>query len=157
MSIFELKLDNKVPPPAVALIIAATMWHLSAYEPALSLSAEMSEILILFLVIVGVSFDVCGLLAFRQLKTTINPMSPNKTSALVTGGIYRLSRNPMYVGLFLFLMAWAIQLSMLWPFIGPVLFVIYITRFQITPEERVMESKFGDEYSIYKNKVRRWL
>tara|TARA_B110000211_G_scaffold194821_1_gene223180 strand:- start:99 stop:572 length:474 start_codon:yes stop_codon:yes gene_type:complete len=157
MSIFELKLDNKVPPPAVALIIAATMWHLSAYEPALSLSAEMSEILILFLVIVGVSFDVCGLLAFRQLKTTINPMSPNKTSTLVTGGIYRLSRNPMYVGLFLFLMAWAIQLSMLWPFIGPVLFVIYITRFQITPEERVMESKFGDEYSIYKNKVRRWL
>jgi protein-S-isoprenylcysteine O-methyltransferase Ste14 len=157
MSIFELKLDNKVPPPAVALIIAAMMWHLSAYEPALSLSAEMSQILILFLVIVGVSFDVCGLLAFRQLKTTINPMSPNKTSALVTGGIYRLSRNPMYVGLFLFLMAWAIQLSMLWPFIGPVLFVIYITRFQITPEERVMESKFGDEYSIYKNKVRRWL
>ena len=157
MSIFELKLDNKVPPPAVALLIAATMWHLSSYEPALSLSAEMSEILILFLVIVGVSFDVCGLLAFRQLKTTINPMSPNKTSALVTGGIYRLSRNPMYVGLFLFLMAWAIQLSMLWPFIGPVLFVIYITRFQITPEERVMESKFGDEYLIYKNKVRRWL
>ena len=157
MSIFELKLDNKVPPPAVALIIAAMMWHLSAYEPALSLLAEMSEILILFLVIVGVSFDVCGLLAFRQLKTTINPMSPNKTSALVTGGIYRLSRNPMYVGLFLFLMAWAIQLSMLWPFIGPVLFVIYITRFQIIPEERVMESKFGDEYSIYKNKVRRWL
>ena len=157
MSIFELKLDNKVPPPAVALLVAATMWHLSAYEPALSLSAEMSEILILFLVIVGVSFDVCGLLAFRQLKTTINPMSPNKTSTLVTGGIYRLSRNPMYVGLFLFLMAWAIQLSMLWPFIGPVLFVIYITRFQITPEERVMESKFGDEYSIYKNKVRRWL
>jgi protein-S-isoprenylcysteine O-methyltransferase Ste14 len=91
------------------------------------------------------------------LKTTINPMSPNKTSALVTGGIYRLSRNPMYVGLFLFLMAWAIQLSMLWPFIGPVLFVIYINRFQITPEERVMESKFGDEYSVYKNKVRRWL
>ena len=157
MSIFELKLDNKVPPPAVALLIAATMWHLSSYEPALSLSAEMSEILVLFLVIVGVSFDVCGLLAFRQLKTTINPMSPNKTSALVTGGIYRLSRNPMYVGLFLFLMAWAIQLSMLWPFIGPILFVIYITRFQITPEERVMESKFGDEYSIYKNKVRRWL
>jgi len=157
MSIFELKLDNKVPPPAVALLIAAAMWHLSAYKPALSLSAEMSEILILFLVIVGVSFDVCGLLAFRQLKTTINPMSPNKTSALVTDGIYRLSRNPMYVGLFLFLMAWAIQLSMLWPFIGPVLFVIYITRFQITPEERVMESKFGDEYLIYKNKVRRWL
>jgi protein-S-isoprenylcysteine O-methyltransferase Ste14 len=76
---------------------------------------------------------------------------------LVTGGIYRLSRNPMYVGLVLFLMAWAIQLSMLWPYIGPVFFIIYINRFQIAPEERVMENKFGVEYSAYKNKVRRWL
>ncbi|MFT5597844.1 MAG: protein-S-isoprenylcysteine O-methyltransferase Ste14 [Urechidicola sp.] len=157
MSIFELKLDNKVPPPVVAILIAVTMWSLSAYEPALSLSAEMTETLVLLLVIVGVSFDVCGLLAFRQSKTTVNPMNPNKTSALVTGGIYRLSRNPMYVGLVLFLMAWAIQLSMLWPFIGPVFFIIYINRFQIAPEERVMENKFGVEYSAYKNKVRRWL
>jgi protein-S-isoprenylcysteine O-methyltransferase Ste14 len=157
MSIFKLKLDNKVPPPVVAAFIAVMMWSLSAYEPALFLSAEMTETLVLSLVILGVSFDVCGLLAFRQSKTTINPMSPNKTTALVTGGIYRLSRNPMYVGLVLFLTAWAIQLSMLWPFIGPVLFVIYINRFQIAPEERVMESKFEDEYSVYKNKVRRWL
>jgi protein-S-isoprenylcysteine O-methyltransferase Ste14 len=63
----------------------------------------------------------------------------------------------MYVGFVLFLMAWAIQLSVLWPFIGPVLFIVYMNRFQIAPEERVMESKFGDEYSVYKNKVRRWL
>ncbi|MFT5549098.1 MAG: protein-S-isoprenylcysteine O-methyltransferase Ste14 [Gammaproteobacteria bacterium] len=157
MSIFQLKLDNKVPPPVVATLIAVTMWGLSAYEPALFLSAKTTETLVLLLVIVGVSFDVCGLLAFRQSKTTINPMSPDKTTALVTGGIYRLSRNPMYVGLALFLTAWAIQLSMLWPFIGPVLFVIYINRFQIAPEERVMEAKFGDEYLVYKNKVRRWL
>jgi len=157
MSIFQLKLDNKVPPPVVATLIAVLMWGLSAYEPALHLSAKMTETLVLLLVIVGVSFDVCGLLAFRQSKTTINPMSPDRTTALVTGGIYRLSRNPMYVGLVLFLTAWAIQLSMLWPFIGPVLFVIYINRFQIAPEERVMEAKFADEYSVYMNKVRRWL
>jgi protein-S-isoprenylcysteine O-methyltransferase Ste14 len=157
MSIFKLKLDTKVPPPVVATIIAVAMWGLSAYEPVLTLTAEMTETLILLLVIIGVSFDVCGLLAFRQSKTTINPMNPNKTTALVTSGIYRFSRNPMYVGLVLFLTAWAIQLSMLWPFIGPVLFVIYINRFQIKPEEREMESKFEDEYSVYKNKVRRWL
>jgi protein-S-isoprenylcysteine O-methyltransferase Ste14 len=157
VSIFELNLDNKVPPPVVATLVAATMWGISTYEPALSLSAEMTETLVLLLVIIGVLFDVCGLLAFRQSKTTINPMSPDKASALVTGGIYRFSRNPMYVGLVLFLTAWAIQLSMLWPFIGPVLFVIYINRFQIAPEERIMESKFRDEYSVYKNRVRRWL
>jgi protein-S-isoprenylcysteine O-methyltransferase Ste14 len=154
---FELKLNHKVPPPVVAALIAGTMWGMSAYEPALPLSPEVTQVLVLLLVIVGVSFDLCGLLAFRQSKTTINPMSPDKTSALVTGGIYRITRNPMYVGLFLFLTAWAIQLSMVLPFIGPVLFVIYINRFQIAPEERVMESKFGDKYSDYKNKVRRWL
>lgn len=156
MSIFKPKLDNKVPPPVVATIVAVAMWSLSAYGPAINLSAKMTETLILLLVIVGVSFDVCGLLAFRQSKTTINPMNLNKTTALVTSGIYRLSRNPMYVGLVLFLTAWAIQLSMLWPFIGPIVFIIYINRFQIKPEERVMESKF-DDYSTYKNKVRRWL
>jgi protein-S-isoprenylcysteine O-methyltransferase Ste14 len=157
MYTLKLKLDNKVPPPVVASLIAIMMWRLSAYGSALPLSSEMTETLILLLVIVGVSFDVCGLLAFRQSKTTINPISPDKASALVTNGIYRLSRNPMYLGLVLFLTAWAIQLSMLWPFIGPILFVIYINRFQIAPEERVMESKFGDEYAVYKNKVRPWL
>jgi len=157
MSIFKPTLDTKVPPPVVATIIAVAMWSLSAYGPVITLSAEITETLILLLVIVGVSFDVCGLLTFRQSKTTINPMDPNKTTALVTSGIYRFSRNPMYVGLVLFLTAWAIQLLMLWPFIGPVLFIIYINQFQIKPEERVMESKFEDEYSTYKNKVRRWL
>lgn len=157
MSTFKLKLDNKVPPPVVAAFIAIVMWRLSAYGSALPLSLEMAETFILLLVIVGVSFDVCALLAFRQSKTTINPMSPDKTSVLVTSGVYRLSRNPMYLGLVLFLTAWAIQLSMLWPLIGPVLFIIYINRFQIAPEEHVMERKFGNEYSIYKNKVRPWL
>ncbi len=157
LKIFKLKLDHKVPPPAVAALIAGTTWGMPAYEPVLPLSPEITQALVLLLVIVGVSFDLFGLLAFRQSKTTINPMSPDKTAALVTGGIYRFSRNPMYVGLVLLLTAWAIQLSMLWAFIGPVLFVIYINRFQIAPEERVMEAKFGDEYLVYKNKVRRWL
>ena len=150
-------LEHKVPPPVVAGLIALIMWGLPAYGPTLILSPEISQALVLLLVIVGVSFDLCGLLTFRQSKTTINPMNPNKTSVLVTAGIYRFTRNPMYVGLFLFLTAWAIQLSMLWLFIGPMLFVIYINRFQIGSEELVMQSKFGDQYTAYKNKVRRWL
>lgn len=154
---FRSKLEHKVPPPVVAVVIAGIMWGVSTFGSPLPFSPEVTKTLVPLLVIIGVSFDLLGLLAFRQSKTTINPMSPDKTSALVTGGIYRLTRNPMYVGLVLFLTAWAIQLSMLWPFIGPVLFVIYINRFQIAPEERVMDSKFGNDYSDYKNKVRRWL
>ncbi|MFT4650357.1 MAG: protein-S-isoprenylcysteine O-methyltransferase Ste14 [Flavobacteriales bacterium] len=157
MSIFELRLDHKIPPPVVATLIAGAMWGMAALEPTLALSPQISQALVLLLILVGVSFDLSGLFAFRQSKTTVNPLKPDRASALVTGGIYRFSRNPMYVGFVLFLMAWAIQLSVLWPFIGPVLFIVYMNRFQIAPEERVMESKFGDEYLLYKNKVRRWL
>lgn len=84
-------------------------------------------------------------------------MQPGKASALVTGSVYRLSRNPMYVGLALLLAAWAVYLSMLWPFLGPVLFVLYMNRFQIGPEERVMRGKFGEDYAAYAARVRRWL
>ena len=117
----------------------------------------MRQYLAAALAIVGVTFDLLGLLAFRRSRTTINPMKPSKASALVTGGVYRVTRNPMYVGLALLLAAWAVHLSMLWPFIGPVLFVIYMNRFQIGPEERVMRGKFGEEYAAYAARVRRWL
>ena len=117
----------------------------------------MRQFLAAVLAVVGVSFDLLGLLAFHRSRTTINPMNPSKSSALVTGGVYRVTRNPMYVGLALLLTAWAVHLSALWPFAGPVLFVIYMNRFQIGPEERVMRSKFGEEYAAYAARVRRWL
>lgn len=150
-------LEHKVPPPVVAALIAMMMWGTSAYQPSLPIYPELKHFSAITLVIVGVLFDLFGLLAFRRSKTTINPMSPDKTSALVTGGVYRFTRNPMYVGLVLFLTAWAIYLSMLWPFTGPVLFILYINRFQIAPEERMMKTKFGDEFNIYTNRVRRWI
>lgn len=150
-------LDHKIPPPLVAALIALTMWSLSAYQPSLPISSEVKLFLAIALVIIGALFDLSGLLAFRRSKTTINPMSPDKTSALVTEGIYRITRNPMYVGLVLFLTAWAIYLSNLWPFFGPVLFVIYINRFQIQPEESALKNKFGSEYIAYTDRVRRWI
>lgn len=107
--------------------------------------------------IAGVAFDLLGLLAFRAARTTTNPFKPERASALVTGGVYRVTRNPMYVGLALLLSAWAIWLSALLPWAGPVLFVLYITRFQIRPEERVLRDIFGDAYSRYADRVRRWL
>jgi protein-S-isoprenylcysteine O-methyltransferase Ste14 len=153
MNILELK----IPPPVVALLVAAVMWGLSLQEPSLPLAPTVRQFLVAAIAISGVTFDLLGLLAFRRSRTTVNPMKPSKTSVLVTGGIFRFTRNPMYLGLAFLLAAWAVHLSMLWPFVGPVLFVIYIDRFQIGPEERVMESKFGDEYARYSGRVRRWL
>jgi protein-S-isoprenylcysteine O-methyltransferase Ste14 len=150
-------LELKIPPPVVAILIAAAMWGVSFHQASLSLVPAMRQFLAAVLAIVGVSFDLLGLLAFRRSRTTANPMKPSKASALVTGGVYRVTRNPMYVGLALLLAAWAVHLSTFWPFVGPVLFVIYMNRFQIGPEERVMRSKFGEEYAAYAARVRRWL
>lgn len=150
-------LEHKIPPPVVALVVAAAMWMNSFSGPKLDLPFEVRVAAALAIAAAGVVFDLLGLLAFRAARTTINPLKPQKTSALVTTGIYRLSRNPMYVGLVCFLLAWTVFLAALWPLAGPILFVFYVNRFQIEPEERLLAQRFGAEFSDYKARVRRWL
>ena len=150
-------LNHKIPPPIVGALVAAAMWGVSALGPQLSIAPGPKHAAVLILIVAGLSFDLLGLLAFRASRTTVNPLKPERASALVTGGVYRLSRNPMYVGMGLLLLALAIYLSALLPFAGPPVFVLYITRFQIQPEERALKGIFGDEYSAYAARVRRWL
>jgi protein-S-isoprenylcysteine O-methyltransferase Ste14 len=150
-------LELKVPPPIVGALVAAAMWFLSRFAPQLPLPQTARLALVGLLVTAGITFDLLGLAAFRRLRTTVNPLRPNKASALVTSGVYKVTRNPMYVGMTLLLTAWAVHLSALWPFIGPALFVVYISRFQIQAEERVLRGLFGQEYADYAARVRRWL
>lgn len=150
-------LDTKVPPPVVGALVATAMWGLSTVGPQFGVAPEARHAVAAILAAAGVAFDLLGLVAFRSARTTINPMRPERTSALVTNGIYRVTRNPMYVGLVLLLLAWAAYLSALLPFVGPVAYVLYITRFQIQPEERVLERTFGEEFAAYRARVRRWL
>jgi protein-S-isoprenylcysteine O-methyltransferase Ste14 len=150
-------LEHKVPPPVVAVLIAAAMWGVSSLPPTLPVALAIRQAVVAVLAIAGVTLDLLGLLAFRRSKTTINPLQPSKASALVTGGIYRITRNPMYLGLALLLTAWAVHLSSLWPFVGPVFLVLYINRFLIAPEERTLNRLFGEEYTTYAARVRRWL
>ena len=105
----------------------------------------------------GLALDFSGLLTFVRRHTTISPLSPRKSTVLVTRGVYRFTRNPMYLGLVCLLAAWAVWLAALLPFAGPVLFVAYITRFQIRPEERVLSQLFGPAYTDYTRRVRRWI
>ena len=111
----------------------------------------------LAIALVGASIDLFSAISFRRARTTVNPMKPENTSVLVTSGAYRFSRNPMYVGLLFVLVAWAVFLSSAWALVGPPLFVLYINRFQIAPEERVLAATFGAAYLAYKSSVRRWL
>ena len=95
--------------------------------------------------------------AFWRQRTTVNPHTPERTSALVTGGIYRLTRNLMYLGMALFLAAWALWLGQLTPWVGIGVYVGYLNRFQIAPEERMLAQKFGAAWEAYRRRVRRWM
>ncbi len=150
-------LEHRIPPPVVGALVAATMWGVLAQGPQIPLASGPKYAAVVVLVIAGFVFDVLGILAFRTSRTTINPLKPERASSIVTGGVYRVSRNPMYLGLGLLLVAWAIYLAAVWSLAGPVLYVWYITRFQIVPEERVLERIFGEEYLAYTARVRRWL
>jgi protein-S-isoprenylcysteine O-methyltransferase Ste14 len=152
-----LSLDHRIPPPVVGALVAAAMWGISTIGPQFPLASGPKYAAVLILVVVGSAFDLLGILAFRRSRTTVNPLKPERASSMVTGGVYRVSRNPMYVGMALLLLAWAVYLSALLPFAGPVIYVLYITRFQIEPEERVLKGLFGEEYSAYAARVRRWL
>ena len=150
-------LEHKIPPPLVGALVAAAMWGVCTFGPQFSFAFTPRVVAVALLAAAGAGFDLLGLLAFRALRTTVNPLKPERASALVTGGIYRITRNPMYVGMALFLLAWAVYLAALLPFAGPIVFVVYITRFQIQPEERVLMAIFGAQYSDYAARVRRWL
>jgi len=150
-------LEHKIPPPVIGALVAAAMWSVSALGPQFPIATGPKYAAVAILAVAGVAFDLLGLLAFRAFRTTVNPLKPERASAMVTSGVYRVSRNPMYVGMVLLLLAWAVNLSALLPFAGPPIFVLYITRFQIRSEERILKGIFGEEYSAYAARVRRWL
>jgi protein-S-isoprenylcysteine O-methyltransferase Ste14 len=150
-------LELKVPPPVVALVAAAAMWLVAVLTPALAVPTSIRVSLAVAIALVGGAFSLAGVASFRKAKTTVNPMKPEKASSLVTSGIYKTTRNPMYVGLLLVLVAWGMFLSSVIALAGPVGFFFYIERFQIAPEERVLAKMFGPEYAEYQARVRRWL
>ena len=151
------RLETKVPPPLVALLCGALMVWIDAKTLNLALPAMLNWLLIAALVAAGIGFDFAGLYAFRRRRTTINPLHPEKSSALVSEGVYRITRNPMYVGMACFLAAWALYLDALLAWSGVSAFVAFITRFQIIPEERMLARLFGAEFDTYRARVRRWL
>ena len=149
-------LELKIPPPVVTLLVGVLMWGLAGLPPALPLPSSVRIPIAVGLAAVGLAFDVVGVWSFRRSRTTVNPLRPENAQALVTGGVYRVTRNPMYVGMAFILAGWAVYLGAMWPLLGLAIFVAYINRFQIAPEERVLRSKF-DDYAAYASRVRRWL
>ena len=150
------RLDLKVPPPAVAALCALLMWTATRQFPGLEFENPVRSFASGSLAMAGLFFDIAGFLAFQDRQTTINPFNPAGTTVLVQHGIYRFTRNPMYVGQLLLLSSWAVWLSHFAALIGLPVFVAYLTRFQIIPEERILAAKFGEAYSNYAKRARRW-
>jgi protein-S-isoprenylcysteine O-methyltransferase Ste14 len=142
----------------VGIAIAGAMWLVaSSLSRPLPLPASIRMPVAVLLALAGVATAVGGVISFRRAQTTVNPLKPETSTALVTTGIYRVTRNPMYLGMLAVLLAWAVYLTIAWVLLGPVAFALYITRFQIIPEEKALQSLFGTAFVEYTHSIRRWL
>ena len=150
-------LETKVPPLVVVVVVAALMWLAARYIPAAVFDLPFRQVL--FVIITPAAALIAGfaIRSFRMAQTTVDPSDPTAADRLVTSGLFRISRNPMYVALTLLLLAFAIYLQNAVSFALVLLLPLYITRFQIRPEERALQEKFGEEYAAYCRSVRRWL
>ena len=150
-------LENRIPPPIIGLVLAALSGWLARSASPPMLAQDVRIGLAVVLVLLGLAFLAPAANAFRRAHTTVNPLKPEEASSLVVAGVYRFTRNPMYVGFAALLLAWAAWLAVPVALLGPALFVAYITRFQIIPEERALRARFGDAFEAYCRQVRRWL
>ena len=152
-----VSLDLKIPPVALGLVTAALMGLGAWSVPRLTFPLPGRHYITGGVALVGALVSILGVVSFKRAKTTVNPMKPESTSSLVVAGIYRVTRNPMYLGFLLILLGWAAWLSNVLALLPIAGFVIYMTVFQIRPEERALEALFGPEFAAYKKRVRRWI
>lgn len=150
-------LELKIPPAIATMLFGAMMWFAKEFSPALTLAIPDRNIMGVTISSIGIALILAGAVTFRAVKTTVNPMQPSDASTLVTRSVYKISRNPMYIGFLLILLSWAVMLSHILSFALLPAFVWYMNRFQIIPEERALLSKFGTDYAAYMKNVRRWL
>lgn len=150
-------LELRIPPLLLVVVFAAAMTGVARLAPAATIVIPGRLVALLSLIALGLAITVAGVVAFHRHKTTVNPLAPGEASSLVSTGIYRITRNPMYLGFLLALAGWCVYLgngaaALLLP-----AFVAYMNRFQIGPEERALSGKFGPRFTEYAATVRRWL
>jgi len=150
-------LELKIPPVVVLLVLAIMMWFSAKNFPFLALNSGFNVVIAAVIAVSGCGMVMAGSRSFHRAGTTVNPMKPETTTSLVTEGVYRFSRNPIYLGLAIILSSWGIYLSDLLSLIFVCFFIIYMNHFQIQPEERILQKLFGACFERYKHQVRRWL
>ena len=150
-----MNLKNKIPPPIVTLVFAALIFFSTELTPNIVFSGQ--SLISLFFMIAGLIVLLIAISAFIKFKTTINPLKPEQASSLVMTGIFKFSRNPMYLGMLLLILSLWIKTGAILGFILVPGFMAYMNYFQILPEERAMKALFSEKYDAYCQQVRRWL
>lgn len=146
----------KLPPVIVFLIFSVLMYVLGKWLPVGDFDFFGREVLIVVLSVVAMAVMIISIVQFFRARTTVDPRTPSKADRLVTGGLYKYSRNPMYLAMLLVLLAWGLWLGNAFNTLVAAAFVGYMNRFQIIPEEEALLRAFGTEYRQYLGKVRRW-
>ena len=155
MTVSRNSMNNKIPPPIVTLVFGLCIYLSKSFFPEFSFSILSSLSIISF--IVGISVLVTAIISFKNHETTVNPISIEKASSLVVTGIFKYSRNPMYLGMSFILLGLTLKFNLIGGLIFTGLFMLFITIFQIKPEESAMEKLFDQEWKDYVCNVRRWL
>ena len=150
-------MELRIPPVIVFLLCLGFMFGCYFILPDYNFFFPYRRTLSRLFLVAGVLSGILGVLAFRLGGTTVDPTQPQKASRLITSGIYRYTRNPMYLGMALVLIGGWIRIANPVAILGVVAFVIYMTRFQIKPEEKALLRIFGEEYTSYASRVRRWV
>ena len=148
-------MNNKIPPPIITFICGiAIFFSKSFFNEFFSYN---NNIISLFLLILGLTVFALAVKSFNRQKTTINPLQPRKASSLVVSGIFKFSRNPMYLGMLIILLSISFKFNLIGGMVISLFFYVYITKFQIIPEEDAMNELFGDKFIEYSRKTRRWI
>ena len=146
-----------IPPPLQGLIVAAVMWAVHSWAPGFAVDVPGRKAAAISVGAIGVAMEIAAIITFFRARTTVNPLKPANASRIVSTGLFRLSRNPMYLALLLVLIGWGLWLGNLLGAVLIALWVLYITEFQIKPEEQALREKFGAEYEDYCRRTRRWI
>jgi protein-S-isoprenylcysteine O-methyltransferase Ste14 len=150
-------LELKLPPVLVFLLAAIAIYLCSNIGYQLSFYHQAKHFIFHSVFVIGVLVGISGAISFKLSKTTLNPIQIDKASQLVDSGVFRFSRNPMYLGLLVCLIALFLRQEAVVNLLWLVGFVVYMNQFQIKPEERALVGIFGEKYTQYQTRVRRWL
>ena len=148
-------MNNRIPPPIVTIICGITIYYSKSFFN--QFFSYSNNIISLFLLILGLLVFLSAVKSFRIQKTTVNPLEPKQASSLVTSGVFKFSRNPMYLGMLIILLSLSCKFNLIGGMIISLFFYIFITKFQIIPEEAAMNELFGNEFIDYSKKTRRWI